>query len=506
MGNGKSKNVQYSKTIGGLRSPLDYYDSTLSSEDYQRLCENSWFDLLNMDYSDREKALELIRSDHFPPLDFGKEYDPNLIDNLRKTGTFVNFGSVKVPTELLNHLGIPEEYHESLQHLVPYYGDRFVNMLNRYARDNTHLSVMEDKAAANYILGRTDMAYVVSALIDNRNAGVQLNNFMRTLNSDEKQLAYQIVNKQVSSLTYLNNLADSLGIKSVKSLSYLESDSSGYYRGSDGNINITPSKIMGLVTNEIFTGVYNKDNSYWSVGSSFPQSTVIHEFGHHIERSVFNGYAVVAGNRAVSTYGNKNNHEAFAEAFLAYCLGVTPTEGTEYYKNFKILMKDKGLEKFEGSFKEPHIIKTNTNTDKTVSVTTASKSASGSSVKTVTSTPTTKPATKPAVTSTNKPSTKPTPKPTATTKPVTKKVGTNNTGKTNKPSVVKTITKVTKTLTSKKVTNFTKTPKMISGSIKGKDFSSVLTKTVRERGYIERTINNVKYRININNGTYTVVN
>ena len=500
MGNGKSKNVQYSKTIGGLRGPFDYYDSTLSREEYQRLCENSWFDLLNMDSSDREKALELIRSDHFPPLEFGKGFDADLIKNLKNTGTYVDFGNVKVPVELLNRLGIPSEYHESLQHLVPYYGDGFINMLNRYALDNTHLSVMSDKAAANYILGRADNSYVASALIDNRNAGVDLNNFIRTLNPDEKQLAYQIVNKQVSSLTYLNNLANSLGIDSVKSLSFLEDKSSGYYRSSDSNINITPNKIMGLVTNEIFTGVYDRSNSYWSVGASFPQSTVIHEFGHHIERSVFKGNANIAGNTAVSTYGNKNSHEAFAESFLAYCLGVTPTEGKEYYKNFKDLMNSSGLSKFEGSFKEPHIIKTNnTATNKVVSVTTASKPASE---KTVTNTPTPKPATKPAVTSTNKP----TPKPTATTKPVTKKVGTNNTGKTSKPSVVKTITKVTKTLTSKKVTNFTKTPKMISGNIKGKDFSSVITKTIRERGYIERTINNVRYRINIDNGTYTVVN
>lgn len=96
------------------------------------------------------------------------------------------------------------------------------------------------------------------------------------------------------------------------------------------------------------------ENNY-SLGST-PVASIVHEYGHHIENVVFRHNAQVGSGRrkltAVSTYGNVNNHEAFAEAFTMYCYDAKPQQGKVYYANFKKLMKDNGLESFKGCMKE----------------------------------------------------------------------------------------------------------------------------------------------------------
>ena len=87
-------------------------------------------------------------------------------------------------------------------------------------------------------------------------------------------------------------------------------------------------------------------------------STPAHEFGHFVDDS----YRDFLGNRlshkiladpkarkqAVSMYGNKNEREAFAEAFALYCFGVEKTNlGNPYYQEFKRVMQKEGLSSFK---------------------------------------------------------------------------------------------------------------------------------------------------------------
>ena len=95
-------------------------------------------------------------------------------------------------------------------------------------------------------------------------------------------------------------------------------------------------------------------------GSRFGNlSTSAHEFGHFVDFV----YKDKLGNtlshkiladpkarkQAVSRYGNKNELEAFAEAFTLYCYGVGETKlGNPYYQEFKRVMQKEGLSAFNG--------------------------------------------------------------------------------------------------------------------------------------------------------------
>lgn len=78
------------------------------------------------------------------------------------------------------------------------------------------------------------------------------------------------------------------------------------------------------------------------------------EFGHHIEDKIFNfdSGKKIKGDNAVSVYGNTSYNEAFAESFVAYCLGIEPNRGKEYHSNFKKLMSESGLSAYEGCVKK----------------------------------------------------------------------------------------------------------------------------------------------------------
>ena len=98
---------------------------------------------------------------------------------------------------------------------------------------------------------------------------------------------------------------------------------------------------------------------------------VTHEFGHALHQTLTNAYkrspAVASAFdkhgkifqlnqdspsslQAVSTYGNMNKAEAFAEAFTLYTLGGNPTMGKEYFALFNTLMKDLNLEHLRGIY------------------------------------------------------------------------------------------------------------------------------------------------------------
>ena len=259
----------------------------------------------------------------------------------------------------------------------------------------------------------------------------------------------------------------------------------GSYNPNNDTMNINPTTLLRWSLNNMY---FPKDysRSGWNMGLGFPQSTIIHEFGHHIHHKVFNlSDGIVKGNSAVSSYGNANHMEAFAEAFTAYCYGVNPLQGKEYYSNFKQVMKDNGLSGFEGIFKSSNV--------KPTKVTT----------------PTTSGAT------TNRISTKPTTKPTNSAPPVSKGSSLPKPTTTNKPSVPKPATSTTKSTTTKSTTknptkertasNFVKTTNSISGTIRGKSFTATITDGIRNRGYIERTVGNTRYRIDISTGAFTKV-
>ena len=105
-------------------------------------------------------------------------------------------------------------------------------------------------------------------------------------------------------------------------------------------------------------GNYNTKNYFNVKGErvcSLPVTT--HEFGHFVD-CVYKdrlgntlSHKILADpmarKQAVSMYGDKNELEAFAEAFTLYCYGVRETKlGNPYYQEFKRVMQKEGLSAF----------------------------------------------------------------------------------------------------------------------------------------------------------------
>lgn len=128
---------------------------------------------------------------------------------------------------------------------------------------------------------------------------------------------------------------------------------SGFYRLKTNGINLLDNTIP------IYT---SSNNNNYNMGSGILGNVAVHEFGHFVE-DVYNRrtgkdlsttiMSKLKAPKAVSEYGNTNPAEAFAEAFTAYCLGVTkPNQGKSYYRSFKSEMKKAGLQEFEGCLRE----------------------------------------------------------------------------------------------------------------------------------------------------------
>lgn len=109
----------------------------------------------------------------------------------------------------------------------------------------------------------------------------------------------------------------------------------------------------------VFKSIDDTGSKNWSTSKSYRYGTValstVHEIGH-----AFDDYATrklglnkpfsstILGTRAVSTYGNSNNFEAFAESFVIYACGLKTTGKSDYHKNFVKAMKDNGFDSIRG--------------------------------------------------------------------------------------------------------------------------------------------------------------
>lgn len=122
-------------------------------------------------------------------------------------------------------------------------------------------------------------------------------------------------------------------------------------------------------------------NTGWHPTTDRSRSVLSHEFGHYLQDVIYtkgsNGglpSSVTSSDRfkffssgdvqmqyeqsgnplrstltqGVSGYAQRNYREAFAEATSAYIMGVTPTQGKEYYKEYKAFMSEVGLAHLEG--------------------------------------------------------------------------------------------------------------------------------------------------------------
>ena len=121
------------------------------------------------------------------------------------------------------------------------------------------------------------------------------------------------------------------------------------------------TKGINLIDNSNPTWAAFSNNSF-NIGAGILGETATHEFGHFVE-DVYNRRtgkdlsAIIMSKlktpKAVSGYGDSSPKEAFAEAFKAYCFGITkPNQGKSYYRSFKSEMKKAGLQEFEGCLKE----------------------------------------------------------------------------------------------------------------------------------------------------------
>ena len=454
MGNGRSRNY-YSRTIGGLRDNVsaDLYESLLTKEDYRKLYDYLYYGVYGIsDTLSFEERIEQLHN-----ISDISEADQKLIDELRKTGTDVDLG---ISSKELRSLGVPEEICDTMR-----------AMLNRYG-----LSKVED-FSINYSLGYytpknsqeekvlkffDDNSVSISVSINNKMSGIRdLTNFLSKLDEEDVGIAYREINTHLSTLSTLNKVANRVGIPSVSELMYdddiKQPKAGGRYSPYSDIIHVSPQYLTTFSTRDFFGAGNDPSQNNWNMGMDFPQGLIIHEFGHHVENKVFRLNSRVKGSSAVSSYGNASSREAFAEAFTAYCFGVTPINGSEYYSNFKTLMRSKGLQSFEGLF-SPSGLKQKP-TVSTTKVTTKVTTPKATPVKTET----------PKVSTPKTPTIK------------------NNTPKVRTAS------------------NFTKSSTSISGTIRGKNFTATITDGIRNRGYIERTVGSTKYRIDINTGAFTKI-
>ena len=116
-----------------------------------------------------------------------------------------------------------------------------------------------------------------------------------------------------------------------------------------------------LTDSNIGTPIFGEriNNNNFNIGYKGIGSTLIHEYGHYIDKALRRKdrkmmrdfFDRTVNMTAVSKYGNKLKEEAFAEAFVVYCHGCDYPEHAEpYMKEFRQLMKNMGLTSYENSF------------------------------------------------------------------------------------------------------------------------------------------------------------
>lgn len=161
------------------------------------------------------------------------------------------------------------------------------------------------------------------------------------------------VGLSIQTLSMLSKIGIEKGLTPPQHFGITDLNGGGDYRISGMYNNVTGT--LDLDYGSFRRGNKEANQTTWGVSGAvgYGVATTMHEFGHHLEEVAFGRKteSLINGNQAISVYGNTNSHEAFAESFAAYCLGVEPTMGKEYHSNFKKLMKENGLSAFEGCVK-----------------------------------------------------------------------------------------------------------------------------------------------------------
>lgn len=274
------------------------------------------------------------------------DYDNEVIEELKELGVNVDLrGGDDSLTQILNDKGVNVN-QEDFVRVVSKYGTDLVSKVSEYYENPNSFPSSEREvlqAIVDADLGPRTINNILSSI---NNMG---GNHTSWANSNRADGGYSTTNASLSTLLKLSRVAKVTNMTSLDSVQFLtikdkRGNVLGLYVNGENKIQIDSKGLLSFQNSSYSTTNHN-------IGSVYPQSVMAHEFGHHVEKTVFNHNAKVKGSSAVSNYGNSNSHEAFAEAFSAYCLGIKPKKGKEYYSNFENLMESSGLSSFKGCLK-----------------------------------------------------------------------------------------------------------------------------------------------------------
>lgn len=276
------------------------------------------------------------------------DYNSEIIEELKSLGVKVDLrGGDESLAQLLKDNGININ-QEDLVRVASKYGTNLVFKLDEYYENPNSNSFSSSERKVLQAIIDADLGFrTVNKMISCvNNIGISHTSWA---NTNKSEGSYSATNASLSTILKLSRVAKTLNITSLDSVQYLTTKdvrgtALGLYTSGDKKIQIDSKGLLSFQRASYTTTNHN-------IGSVYPQSIMAHEFGHHIENIVFKDYAKVKGSSAVSNYGNSNSHEAFAEAFSAYCLDIKPKKGKEYYSNFESLMESKGLSSFKGCLK-----------------------------------------------------------------------------------------------------------------------------------------------------------
>lgn len=343
MGAGKSKATVYS--IGSSTS-TEYTETFFDNQDYQNI--NSFLD--NIEYNLYENNPEWYGEEYLQELrDLGIniQMDSNDgIEGLRKEYDFLGSFSDEEIQYMMEHFNGDIRNGDSLStRVASYYSGDLVNV------SDIEKSIFEKYWEAD-LGARTAKKFADSLSQFGQNTSFKghIQRFIEEGYGDNINVGMSI--KMLYTLTKIGlengvPLLKSFGIRDMNQGNDGGKLGGSYFRFGD---------TLTLDINSFGKPSGDSNLSSWSVPSvvGYGVAHTMHEFGHHIEDKLFNfdSGKKIKGDNAVSVYGNTSYNEAFAESFVAYCLGIEPNRGKEYHSNFKKLMSESGLSAYEGCVKK----------------------------------------------------------------------------------------------------------------------------------------------------------
>ena len=294
---------------------------------------------------------------------YGEEY----LQDLRDLGINLGMDEVRDATTLRQDYDFLDNFSdEEINYMIENYGTQLNSLSDRvYAYQSGNLDNMSDYEKGiiqKYLdadLGaRTTVKFIRSlndASVSSRSKSFDdfVNNLIKEGYGDNI-----LVGMSIKTMSMLSRIGIENGIKPVKNFSIKNLNEGSEYRTLNGEYQIltNDSNALQLDYGSFKRNMNDSNSGNWSVSSvlGYGVTTVMHEYGHHVENILFKmgSDKLIKGTDSVSTYGNTSYNEAFAESFASYCLGIEPNRGKEYHSNFKKLMKENGLGAFEGCVKK----------------------------------------------------------------------------------------------------------------------------------------------------------